>query len=542
MINQPPNTRTLPQVSSTASLMEYVYLLWHWAWLIILAGVLAGGAAYITSIRTTPVYQTTTRLLVNDPPGMRSLDYTSMATTQTMIQTFSRMLTDTPVLDKVIEKLRLNMSAATLRGSISVQVIQGTQILSVNVEDTIPARAVDIANTIGQVCADRISELQSERYSATRDSLQKQVANMERQINETNIQLDEVIDPAQKLQLESRLTEYRKLYSNLVTNYEQVRLAEAQTITGVAQIQPAELSVTPIRPNTNQNTTLAVMVGILLAVATIFTINIFDDTIRNPDEIRQKFNLPILGMIARHPVPEGKPIAQDQPRSPVAESFRALRTNIMYSAVDAPLRRIIITSATPQDGKTTVTANLGVVMANNEHKVTIIDADMRRPQIHRRFGLPNRSGLSFLFVSPLEEISEAIQSTDIPGLTIVTSGVLPPNPVELLVSRKMIQIFDRLNQDSDMILIDTPPLLSVTDAAALAPLIDGVVLVVKPGETRMGVFRQAVEQLQAVRARILGVVLNDVEPKSRRYGYYYSRYYSKYANYYGSDGTKAKKS
>lgn len=542
MINQPLNTRTPSPVSTATSLMEYAYLLWHWAWLIVLAGVLAGGAAYITSIRTTPIYQTNTRMLVNDPPGMRTTDYSSVVASQTIAQTYSKMLTDSPVMDKVIEKLKLNMSSAALSGAITVEVIQNTQILSVSVTDTIPARAVEIANTIGQVFANRIRELQSERYAASLDGLQKQVTDMESQINDTNTQLPQVTDPAQKLQLESRLTEYRKLYSSLVTQYEQVRLAEAQNSTTVIQTQPAQLPTSPIQPKTTQNTILAVVVGMLLAVGVIFAIDALDDTIRNPDEIRQKFNLPILGMIARHSVPEGKPITQDQPRSPVAESFRALRTNIMYSAVDAPLRRILVTSATPQDGKTTVTANLGVVMSNSEHKVTIIDADMRRPQIHRRFGLTNRSGLSFLFVSPLEEIGEAVQATSVPGLTIVTSGVLPPNPVELLVSRKMIQIFDRLNQDTDLILIDTPPLLSVTDAAALAPLIDGVVLVVKPGETHMGVFRQAVEQLQSVRARILGVVLNDVEPKSRRYGYYYSRYYSKYSNYYGSEGTKSKKS
>lgn len=532
MINQPPNTRTLPQISTATSLMKYVYMLWQWAWLIILAGVLAGGAAYITSIRTTPIYQTTTRLLVNDPPGMRSVDYASVVASQTITQTYSKMLTDTPVMDKVIEKLKLDTTATALSGTISVELIQGTQILSVSVTNTNPTQAVEIANTIGQVFADRIRELQSERYSITRESLQKQVTDMEGQISDTTAKLAQVNDPAQKLQLESRMTEYRKLYSSLVTQYEQVHLAEAQNSTSVAQIQPAQLPSAPIQPKTSQNTILAVVVGMLLAIGVVFAIDALDDTIRNPDEIRQKFNLPILGMIARHPITEGKSISQDQPRSPVAESFRALRTNIMYSAVDAPLRRVLITSSVPQDGKTTVVANLGVVMANKEHKVTIIDADMRRPQLHRRFGLPNRSGLSFLFVSPLEEIGEAIQSTDTPGLTIVTSGVLPPNPVELLTSRKMIQILDRLNQDSDLILIDTPSLLSVTDAAALAPLIDGVVLLVKPGETRRGEFRQAVEQLQAVRARILGVVLNNVDPKSRRYGYYYKRYRSKYLNYY----------
>lgn len=515
----------ISESDTTLDLLKYGYLLWQWAWMIILVGVLAGSAAYIFSIYTTPIYETTTRLLVSDPPATRAIDYSAMVTGQTMAQTYSKLLIDTPVLDKVIERLNLTIDSEELSEAISVQVIQGTQIISIRVEDPLPAQAVAIANTIGEVFAERIRELQSERYSATRESLQNQVADMDRQINDTNAQLAQTNDPAQKTQLDSRLTEYRKLYSNLVTNYEQVRLAEAQSSTNVAQVQPARLPKDPIRPQTTRNTLLAVVAGIIFAAGAILVVDAVNDTIRDPDEIRQKFNLPVLGMIARHTVSNGKPIAQDQPRSPVAESFRALRTNIMYAAIDTPLRRIIITSATPQNGKTTITANLGVVMAKDDYKVTIVDADMRRPQLHRSFGISNRNGLSSLFINPLGELNGTLQSTNVPGLKVVASGKLPPNPSELLVSRKMIQILDLINQDSELILIDTPPLLSVTDAAALAPMIDGVILVVRSGVTRRGAFKQSIEQLQSVRARILGVVINNVSPKHHPYGYYNQDYY-----------------
>jgi capsular exopolysaccharide synthesis family protein len=233
-----------------------------------------------------------------------------------------------------------------------------------------------------------------------------------------------------------------------------------------------------------------------------------------------------------------------QPRSPVAESFRALRTNTTFAAVDTPLRRILITSSTPQEGKTTVTSNLAVVMAQGERKVALIDADLRRPQIHRKFYLYNRVGLSDLFLlnRPLESLpSGAIQQDETSKLAIITSGKVPPNPSELLTSQKMSHFLDLLNEQYDLILIDTPPVLTVTDAAALAPCVDGVILVAKPGVTKLRDFQQALEQLRTVGARVLGVVLNEVEPRSRKYGYYYNRYYSKYSYYYSEDGKKKDK-
>jgi capsular exopolysaccharide synthesis family protein len=170
--------------------------------------------------------------------------------------------------------------------------------------------------------------------------------------------------------------------------------------------------------------------------------------------------------------------------------------------------------------------------------VVLIDADLRRPQVHRKFGLIGNVGLSelFLMMRPLETLPRGvIQPSEVPNLSVVTSGKLPPNPAELLSSQKMLQFLDFLQQEYDLIVIDTPPVLNVTDAAALASRMDGVVLVAKPGVTKISAFRQALEQLRHVGARVLGVVLNEVNPSSRKYGYYYNRYYSKYSHDYELD-------
>jgi non-specific protein-tyrosine kinase len=279
----------------------------------------------------------------------------------------------------------------------------------------------------------------------------------------------------------------------------------------------------------------------MLALGAVLAIETLDDTIKNPDQIRREFGLPILGIIAWHESPEELPISLAKPRSPTTEAFRSLRTSIMYAAVDRPVRRLMITSPTPEDGKTTVASNLAGVVSQSEKLVLLIDADMRRPQVHRKFALQNRVGLSDLFVRPLEKLGSVIQASAAPKLAVLTSGGLPPNPSELLTSKKMSQILDKLDQAFDMIIIDTPPVLSVTDAPALATAMDGVVLVAKPGRTKLAAFEHALQQLRAVNARVLGVVLNEVSLRSRKYGYYYGSSYSKYSAYDDSAGGKGSK-
>jgi tyrosine-protein kinase len=516
----------------TIDIKEYFFLFWSWAWLIALAGLLAGIAAFIISVRTVPVYEASTRLLVSAPSSISGVDPTSLVTTQTMTSTYSQMLVDRPVLEGVIEQLKLTITPEDLKKAVSVDVVTNTQLMTVTVKDEQPTQAANIANTMATVFADRIRELQSQRYAASRDGLAKQVTDMEQQIAATNSLIAMTSDPATLEQLQSRLTQYRTIYSSLVTSYEQVRLAEEQTSTNVVVSEPAAVPIEPVSPKVPRNTILATLAGMLLAAGVVFIADTLDDTIKNPEEMRRRFNLPILGMIAWHETENGRPVTLTQPRSPTAEAFRSLRTNVTYAALDRPLRRILVTSPTPQEGKTTISCSLAVVFSQNDKNVVLVDADMRRPQVHRRFGLHNRAGLSELFVRPLETLPGVVHSVPFSKVGVITAGSVPPNPSELLTSKTMGQILDRLNTAFDLIVIDTPPLLTVTDAAALAPAMDGVILVAKPGSTKLSAFRQSLEQLRAVGARVLGVVLNDVNPTSRKYGYYYNRYYSKYSHYY----------
>ncbi|SFE84259.1 capsular exopolysaccharide family [Paenibacillus catalpae] len=211
------------------------------------------------------------------------------------------------------------------------------------------------------------------------------------------------------------------------------------------------------------------------------------------------------------------------PRSPVSETYRTLRTNIEFAAIDSALQVIMVSSAGPGEGKSTTIANLAVTYSQSDRKVVLIDADMRKPTAHKTFQISNRFGLSSV-ISQQSTLQEVIQSTDIPNMDVITAGPIPPNPAEMLASKRMTALLDELRTMYDIVLVDTPPLLAVTDAQIAATKSDGVVLVVDQGRVKRQFAQKAIQNLQNVNARILGVVLNNVKRRSNEEAYYY--YYS----------------
>lgn len=207
-------------------------------------------------------------------------------------------------------------------------------------------------------------------------------------------------------------------------------------------------------------------------------------------------------------------------RSPISESYRSLRTNIDFSSVDQVTQVIMATSAGPEEGKSTVVGNLAVTYAQDNRNVLLIDADMRKPTVHRTFQLSNKSGLSSV-LSRQSTLDEAIQKTEVPNLSVMTAGAIPPNPAEMLNSNSMSQVMSELRKQFDVILIDTPPVLAVTDAQLLASLSDGVLMVINTGKVKKEVALKAKETLERVNARMLGVVLNNVKRKAGEEYYYY---------------------
>jgi len=522
---------------------EYLALLWHWAWLIALVTLIAGAAAYYYSSRLTPYYKATTTVLVNEARGTQSMDISSVALSERLTSTYSEMIIKEPVLTQVIDRLGLSLSSGTLRGMITVKPVSDTQLILVSVESTDPAAAAAIANSLVQVFSEQIREIQSDRFAQSKISLETQLADIEKQIEQYTNAAAKAVSTTEKEDLDSKIAQYRGIYANLLLSYEQVRLSEAQTTSSVVQIESATTPASPVRPDIFKNTLLAAIVGLMLGAGVVLAREALDDTLKTPDEVTRQLGLPVLGVINHHSLKEGSLITEAEPRSPTAEAFRKLRTNVSFASIDRPLNTLLVTSAEPGEGKTTVISNLAVVIAQNGHTVTLLDCDLRHPTVHRRFGLTNKQGISHLFFQPTEQLNGSCQATRIEKLSVLTTGQLPPNPAELLGSQRMLAILDMVREKTDVVLIDTPPTLAVTDASVLAPVVDGVLVVVRPGKTHASAARQTVEQLRRVNARILGVVLNNLDLRGSRYSYRYHYYrdYSAYQNYYGSKSHKSKK-
>ncbi len=531
-------------------LRRYFALLVHWAWLIILAVVLSGAAAYLISSQMTPVYQATTAILINQAPSTRSSDYASLLTSERLTQTYSQLLTKRPVLQGVVDALQQDYNVLIdiedLNGAIDVNPVQDTQIIEIKVRHTNPVLAAQIANELVAVFSRTIQDTQSARYAETKNSLQQQLEDLGQRIEADSLALQNLDNSpeaqAERNRLETQLNQNRQLYASLLQTFEQVRLAEAESISTVIQADPATIPERPISPKVLQNTLLAAIVGGMLAVGGIFLVEALDDTVKTPDDVTRVTGLPVLGVVAEHDTGKGDLITVSQPRSPVAEAFRSLRTNIQFASVDHPVQTLLVTSALPSEGKSTVAANLAVALAQSGKKVVLLEADLRRPSVHRYLKVPNRLGLSAMFVQTQVYLDGNLQGTRVPNLKVLTAGDLPPNPSELLGSERMYAIIRQVKEQADLLVLDTPPVMAVTDAVVLSPRVDGVLLVVKPGSTKLSALQTAIEQLQRVGAKVLGVVFNGVQLKGYRYRYYSSSYYYYgYHEYYGSEGKKKKK-
>ncbi len=530
------------QRTTADTFSEYAGLLWHWAWLLVLCAILAGGTAYFVSSYQTPVYQASTLVMIDAAPNTQAVTYTTLTTSEQLMGTYAKVLTTTPMLEGVAK--RLGLPAFPESASITVQPINNTQLMTVQVQDTDPIRAALLANTLVQVFSDQIQADQRLRYAGSEKGLEDQLASLKQQIQDTTDRLAALNSAtgsqAEQDQLQLALTQYRQSYTSILQSYQQIKLAEAQSSSGIIQKDPAVPEAAPVKPRPVQNAILAALVGLMLAVGTVFLIEYLDDTIRDPEEITRRWGVPVLGTIVNYKHDKDSLVTALQPRSPITEAFRSLRTNLQFNDFASGAFSLLVVSPSPGDGKTTVAANLACVMAQMGRKVVAVDADLRRPRLHKLFQLTNRVGLTNKLIHPAESFDGYLKQTETPNLQVMTSGNLPPNPAELLGSEKMAELTGQLAGMFDVTILDSPPILLVTDALALATRVNGVIVVVKPSITKRKNLKRVFEQFHQVRANILGVVFNDVKINSSHYhsygGYYYSQKYSQGYQHSDKDG------
>ncbi len=336
--------------------------------------------------------------------------------------------------------------------------------------------------------------------------------------------------------LKTTLNLYQQIYISSINSLETLRLSKAQSTPTVMQVETAIKPTSPISPKPIQSAVLGAAIGLFVTAAFAFLIEFLDDTLKTPDDIKDLLDTPVIGFIGelKHNPKQDEDalglFVAKNPRSPVAEAFRSLRTNLEYSSVDHPAKTILVTSSGESEGKSTVAANLAIVEAQSGKKVIIIDADMRRPKVHVQFNKSNRRGLSDVVTGKLR-IEDVAKSYDqVENLSIITCGTIPPNPSELLGSEKMSQTLKDLEDRYDLVILDTPPMI-VSDAQILSGKVDGVIFVVIPGQTRAIAALRPIEELRRIGSPVLGIVANRI-PKSRDYYYGGYNYYSPYSNHY----------
>lgn len=527
-------------------LRKYLTILWHWAWLIGLSVVLGSGVAYTMSRLTPVTYRATATVLVNAPANTSTADPSSiLITNDRLALTYASMMTQEPVLEEVVRTLHVAMTVPELRQRTTATPVKNTQLIRLEIEDGDPQQATDLANTLPEVFSRRNAALQAERYADAKVNLTQQMDTLTKQIDQKLAEIDTVTrsatpdKEADLVRLQSELAQLRQVNDRLGQSYENIRLAEAQSTSNIVVTEPASVPIEPVRPRPLRDTLIGSIVGLLLGVGAIYLMENLDNTVRMPEQIDTTLKLPVIGLIARtasartngtHKLADNQPavdlVAVQEPRSQVTEAFRVLRTNVQIAGVDQPIRTLLITSPGLMEGKSTVAANLAVVMAQAGREVVLLDADMRRPRVHLIFGQPQHTGLTEALLDESGEWGKVPMPTGTPHLTTVQCSSLPPNPSELLGSKRMQEFIGHLKGLSETILIDTPPVLPVTDALVLASHVDGVIIVIEHGVTQLRAAQQTVKQLRQAGARILGVVLNKVPSGRRGYGYYYPHYYA----------------
>ena len=321
----------------------------------------------------------------------------------------------------------------------------------------------------------------------------------------------------------------RSVYDALLQRYKELNAAAGVSTSNVSIIDEAEPPLGPSSPNLARNLILALLLGLVAAALLVFAAVQFDDAIRVPEDIEAKLALPLLGVVPRSASEPEE--ALGDPKSPLSEGYNALRAALLHSTAEGIPPVLLVTSAQPEEGKTTTSHAMALSLARLGKSVLLVDGDMRRPSIHRLFGIANERGLSSLLAS-LDPLESAVAESGEPHLTVLPSGPVPPSPTELTSSNRFRALIDEMAEKYEVVVIDSPPILGLADAPAMSALVDGVVVVVESERSRRGALRSALRRLRAMRPHLLGAVLTkfDTTRGANRYSDYYGAKYYEYRN------------
>ncbi|MGB1251633.1 MAG: polysaccharide biosynthesis tyrosine autokinase [Candidatus Promineifilaceae bacterium] len=514
---------------------KYWALLRRRFWIILLSAVLAGVIAFTVNSNRVKLYRSTADFLIDVAAGSGSQrEYAGQLIAKGLVQDYLQIIPTSPIANEVIERLSedypemADWSARRLLGMINLSSPFETQLISISVVDNNRQRAADIANMIGVVFGEVNAERSKSRFSVPIEKLDDQLSGLDGRIGEIEIAISQ-FGEADTAAEEAELSRLQRSLNELQTNYNtafQTRLdldiEQARSLNNFIGTEPAIASFIPISPRTNSNTVMAVAVVAFVALGIVLLVDYLDDTVKSPNEVFDHTGLSSLATISyiEGVNPPDRLIAHKAPRDPVSEAYRMLRTNLSFASISSEMNCVLVTSSSPGEGKSTTSANVATVLAQTGRRVILVDADLRRPSQHKIFELSTNLGLTTALLDTTMPITHHLQQTKVPGLRLMASGPVPPNPAELLNSARMQEVLQGLLEDADFVLVDTPPVLTVADAAILAPNVNGCVLVAEVGKTQMEMLEQANARMRNAGANMFGIVMNRYNARSAGYYYY----------------------
>jgi len=433
-------------------------------WITVLATtLLAVVSSIILTITTVPLYEASTRFFVSTTAGASASElYSGNRLSQERVLSYTELLRGETLSQRTIDKLKLDVTAEQLQERVKADSKIETVLISVRVRDESPVQARDIANALSDEFVTMVRELETSKPGAQPDAR-------------------------------------------------------------VIVEQRAKIPTKPVVPKKSLNVLMGAILGVAGGIALALVRDFFDNTVKEQSALEDAVGAGVVGTLPNDKARRTEPaISFETDRSSIAEAFRKLRTNLQFLSVDNPPRKIVIASSVPNEGKTTTSLNLSLALAEAGHKVALIDADMRRPSLDKILNAVGSVGLSTV-LSGSATLADVLQATEYSGLTFLASGPIPPNPSELLGSRAAARVLDELGEQFDYVIVDTPPLLAVTDAAIIATNCDGTIIIARFGYTKREQIAHAVDSLKNVGASVLGAVISMTPSRgATAYNYNYS--------------------